>query len=156
MSIFRPERAPVRGTLGQSVAMEIAGFTFTVGDLDGFRFVESVFPEHVDPTRIWAAAASYPTMWDEGRPTVTLNDVTRLGPVDAEAERVLCWVLQQNSLRAGLVASAWVTGDNATARERISRVLVEAGRSAETVFATRDEALAHVRLEILRWTSDGR
>ena len=73
--------------------MHIAGFTFTVSELDGFRFIETVFPSVFDRRRLWAAASSYPTLWDENLPTVTLNDVEHMGELDAEASKNLGGIL---------------------------------------------------------------
>ena len=131
--------------------MQIAGFTFAVGELDGFRFIETVFPSVFDQRRLWAAASSYPTLWDENLPTVTLNDVTHMGEMDAEASKVLKWVLQQNQIRARLVATSWVTGENARAREQIAEILNEVGRPADTLFEERDEAIAFLRDRIRAW-----
>jgi hypothetical protein len=131
--------------------MQIAGFSFTIGELDGYRFIESVFPSVFDQKRLWAAASSYPTLWDETKTTVTLNDVTAMGDLDAEAHKVLRWVLQQNMIRARLLATSWVIGDNERAGEQIREVLVEVGRPADNLFATRDEALAFLRERIRTW-----
>jgi hypothetical protein len=128
--------------------MQIAGFTFTIGELDGYRFIESVFPSAFDQKRLWAAASSYPTLWDETKATVTLNDVTAMGDLDAEAHKVLRWVLQQNMIRARLLATSWVIGENERAREQIREVLVEVGRPADNLFATREDALAFLRERI--------
>src|SRR3569832_1489323 len=122
--------------------MQIAGFTFTVGELEGHRFIESVFPSSYDQKRLWAVASSYPTLWDETKTTVTLNDVRAMGALDAEAHKVLRWVLQQNMIRARLLATSWVIGDNERAGEQIREVLLEVGRPAANLFATRDEAHA--------------
>ena len=128
--------------------MEVAGFTFTIGELDGCRLIESVFPHSIDKSRVWTVASSYPTLWDESRPTVTMNDVTQLGPLSDEARGVLKWVLQQNMRRATLVATSWVTGGDEQVRERICSVLTEVGRPTETVFATREEAIEYLRERI--------
>jgi len=136
--------------------MQIAGITFIVGELEGFRFIETIFPESLDRTRLWAAASSYPTMWDEAKATVTLNDVSQMGRLSIEATGVLRWVLQQNSLRALIIGTSWVTGSNDGAREQITGVLRDVGRSDETIFQQRDEAIAHLRREIARWTEEQR
>jgi hypothetical protein len=136
--------------------MQIAGITFIVGELEGFRFIETIFPESLDRTRLWAAASSYPTMWDEAKATVTLNDVSQMGRLSIEATGVLRWVLQQNSLRALIIGTSWVTGSNDGAREQITGVLRDVGRSDETIFRQRDEAIAHLRREIARWTEEQR
>jgi hypothetical protein len=149
VSIFAPCRLGLAIESGD--LMQIAGFTFSVGEIDGFRFIEAVFPESIDPSRVWAAASSYPTMWDEPRPTVTLNDVSNLGELEPEPRRVLRWVLQQNSLRAQLVATSWVTRGNERAREQIAEVLGEVGRPVDTIFELRDQALEHIAREIRRW-----
>ena len=136
--------------------MQIAGFTFLVSELEGYRFIETVFPDTFDRKRLWAAASSYPTLWDEGRPTVTLNDVTQMGDLDSEARRVLKWVLQQNMIRAQLLATSWVTGSNESAREQIAEVLRDVGRQTDTLFAGRDEALSYLRRKIREWEAEAR
>lgn len=125
--------------------MEIAGFNFTVGELDGCRLIESVFPAVFDQKRLWAVAASYPLLWEETIPTVTLNDVSGMGELDGEAPSVLAWILQQNQLRAQIVATSWVIGANVRAGDQIRRVLVEVGRPTDNVFTTRAEAQAFLR-----------
>lgn len=131
--------------------MQIAGFIFTVSELEGYRFIETVFPAEFDRDRLWAAASSYPTLWDESRPTVTLNDIRLMPEMDDEARRVLRWVLQQNQIRARLLATSWVTGDNQVARQQIESVLTSVGRPVTTVFNTRAEALTHLRGAIREW-----
>jgi hypothetical protein len=131
--------------------MHIAGFTFAVSEIDGFRFIETIFPAVFDQRRLWAAASSYPTLWDENLPTVTLNDVEHMGEMDAEASKVLKWVLQQNQIRARLVATSWVTGGNVRAREQILEVLRDVGRPVDTVFEQREEAIAFLRARIREW-----
>ena len=134
--------------------MQIAGFTFTVSDLEGYRFIESVFPTVFDHRRLWAAASSYPTLWDEHRPTVTLNDVSHMGDLDGEARKVLKWVLQQNAIRARLLATSWVTGGDERIRSQIASVLVEVGRATDTIFDTREEAIAYLRDAIRKWEAE--
>ncbi len=148
---FQLEPLSVRGYNGRPHRMQIAGFTFIVGDLDGYRFIETVFPAVFDRTRLWAAASSYPTFWDELHPTVTLNDIRAMGELDAEPQRVLRWVLQQNMVRARLLATSWVTGGNPLARSQIEAILREVGRPTNTVFESRDEAMDHLRAEIAAW-----
>ena len=135
--------------------MHIAGFTFTVSELDGFRFIETVFPGVFDQRRLWAAASSYPTLWDENLPTVTLNDVAHMGELDAEASKVLKWVLQQNQIRARLVATSWVTGGNAHAREQILTILRDVGRPTDTIFDRREDAVEFLREQIREWRELG-
>lgn len=136
--------------------MQIAGFTFAVSELDGYRFIETVFPAVFDRQRLWAAASSYPTLWDEARPTVTLNDVTLMGELDAEALRVLKWVLQQNTIHARLLATSWVTGGNERSREQIVAVLCDVGRQTDNLFETREDALAYLHLQIREWETEQR
>jgi hypothetical protein len=136
--------------------MQIAGFTFLVSELEGYRFIETVFPDTFDRKRLWAAASSYPTLWDETRPTVTLNDVTQMGELDEEARKVLKWVLQQNMIRAQLLATSWVTGSNDRAREQIAEVLRDVGRETDTLFVERGEALAYLRRKIRDWEAEAR
>lgn len=131
--------------------MQIAGFIFTVSELEGYRFIETVFPEEFDRSRLWAAASSYPTLWDESRPTVTLNDIRKMPELDDEARRVLRWVLQQNQIRARLLATSWVAGTNDAGRQQIEQILTSVGRPISTVFATRAEALTHLREAIREW-----
>lgn len=120
--------------------MEIAGFSFSIGELDGCRLIESTFPAVFDQQRLWAAAASYPLLWEESIPTVTLNDVSNMGELDGEAPAVLAWTLRQNQLRAQIVATSWVIGTNLRAGEQIRDVLVQVGRPTNNVFTTRQEA----------------
>lgn len=136
--------------------MQIAGFTFFVSEFEGYRFIETVFPDTFDQKRLWAAASSYPTLWDEGRPTVTLNDVTQMGDLDGEARRVLKWVLQQNMIRAQLLATSWVTGSNESAREQIAQVLRDVGRQTDTLFEKREEALDYLRRKIREFEAEAR
>lgn len=124
--------------------MEIAGFNFTIGQLDGYRLIESVFPAVFDQHRLWAVAASYPLLWEEQIPTVTINDVSGMGELDGEAPKVLAWILQQNQLRAQIVATSWVIGTNVRAGEQIRAVLLEVGRPTDTIFTTLDEAKAYL------------
>ena len=125
--------------------MEIAGFNFTIGQLDGCRLIESVFPAVFDQQRLWAVAASYPLLWEEQIPTVTMNDVSGMGELDGEAPTVLAWILRQNQLRAQIVATSWVIGTNLRAGDQIRAVLREVGRPTDNVFTTRDEAMAFLR-----------
>jgi hypothetical protein len=136
--------------------MHIAGFTFAVGELEGYRFIETIFPATFDESRLWAAASSYPTLWDEALPTVTLNDVTQMGQLGSEAQKVLRWVLQQNTIRARLLATSWVVGDNARGRSEIETVLRDVGRPLDTIFETRDEALAYLCQRIREWETEPR
>lgn len=136
--------------------MQIAGFTFAVSELEGYRFIETIFPSVFDRQRLWAAAASYPTIWDEVRPTVTLNDVSEMGELDDEAHKVLRWVLQQNMIRARLLATSWVTGGNERSREQIAEVLVDVGRRTDTIFESRDEALDYLHRKIRDWDDEQR
>lgn len=131
--------------------MQIAGFTFTVSELDGYRFIESVFPTTFDQKRLWAAASSYPTLWDEKKPTVTLNLVGQMGDLDDEARKVLRWVLQQNQIRAQLVATSWVTEGNTRVQAQIEAVLNEVGRPSNNIFETRDAAIEYLRTKIRQW-----
>jgi hypothetical protein len=136
--------------------MQIAGFTFLVSEFEGYRFIETIFPDAFDQKRLWAAASSYPTLWDESRPTVTLNDVTNMGDLDGEARRVLKWVLQQNMIRAQLLATSWVTGSNDRARDQIAEVLLDVGRQTDTLFESREEALAYLRRRIREFEAEAR
>lgn len=128
--------------------MDIAGFSFMVSQLDGYRFIESRFPSSFDQQRLWAAAASYPMLWEEKVATVTLNDVSEMGDLAGEAPTVLAWVLRQNQLRAQIVATSWVVGANRRAGEQIREVLLAVGRPTDTIFETRDEAIAFLRARI--------
>ncbi|MBK6316832.1 MAG: hypothetical protein IPF53_21730 [Blastocatellia bacterium] len=134
--------------------MEIAGFNFVIGQLDGCRLIESVFPAVFDQHRLWAVAASYPLLWEEQIPTVTINDVSGMGELDGEAPKVLAWILQQNQLRAQIVATSWVIGANVRAGEQIRDVLLEVGRPTDTIFATVDEAKVYLR-DRIRVKRDG-
>lgn len=136
--------------------MHIAGFTFAVSELDGYRFIETVFPSVFDQRRLWAAASSYPTLWNENLPTVTLNDVANMGELDAEASKVLKWVLQQNQIRARLIATSWVTNGNLHSREQIATILHEVGRATDTIFDERTDALAYLRQQIRQWEDQNR
>src|SRR4051812_28909815 len=108
--------------------MEIAGFQFNTSDLDGYRLIESVFPDTIDKSRLWSVASSYPTLWDEKKPTVTINDLTAMKLFGTEELGVLKWVLQQNDVRAQLLATSWVTGPNGALAEQVRAVLGEVGR----------------------------
>jgi hypothetical protein len=127
--------------------MEIAGFVIEVGELDGTRLIRTVFPTVFDSRRLWAAASSYPTLWDEENPTVTINDISMMGDFEEspEARNVVKWVLEQNQKRARLVATSWVYGDNDRAAAQIRSLLEEVGRSTGNLFARDDEALQYIR-----------
>lgn len=125
--------------------MEIAGFNFAIGQIDGCRLIESVFPSVFDQQRLWAVAASYPLLWEEQIPTVTLNDVSGMGELEGEAPRVLAWILQQNQVRAQIVATSWVIGTNIRAGEQIRAVLEEVGRPTDNIFTTPEEAKAFLQ-----------
>jgi hypothetical protein len=71
-------------------------------------------------------------------------------------QKVLKWVLQQNMMRARLLATSWVTGSNARASEQIAAVLREVGRPTDTIFEGREEALAYLCRKIRDWTTEQR
>ena len=128
--------------------MEIAGFNFITGQLDGCRLIESIFPAVFDHQRLWAVAASYPLLWEEQLTTVTLNDVSQMGELGGDAPKILAWILQQNQLRVEIVSTSWVVGTNTRAEEQIRSVLDAVGRPTRNIFTTRDEAITFLRERI--------
>jgi hypothetical protein len=79
-----------------------------------------------------------------------------MGDLDGEARRVLKWVLQQNMIRAQLLATSWVTGSNDRARDQIAEVLLDVGRQTDTLFESREEALAYLRRRIREFEAEAR
>jgi hypothetical protein len=79
-----------------------------------------------------------------------------MGDLDGEARRVLKWVLQQNMIRAQLLATSWVTGSNDRARGQIAEVLLDVGRQTDTLFESREEALAYLRRKIREFEAEQR
>ena len=134
--------------------MEIAGFVFTVDEIDGVRIIEASYPPTVDVTRLSTVIAYYFDLWDEDVPTVSLVDLSRVAAFGEEVREVLKSVIQRTVLQPSFIGAAWYTRDNRAIFDEIRRLRVEAGRTTDDVFETRDEAVSYVGDLVAAWRLD--
>lgn len=131
--------------------MEIGGFVFTIDEIDGVRIIEASYPPTVDVTKLSTVIAYYFDLWDEDIPTVSLVDLSRLTAFGEEVREVLKSVIQRTVLQPSFIGAAWYTRENRAIFDAIRRLRVEAGRTSDDVFETRDEALAYVHGMVADW-----
>lgn len=125
--------------------MELGGFDFTISEIDGCRAIEVVYPPAIDVSRLSTIISQYYDLWDESTPTVSLVNLSRLTGFTEEVRQILKSVIQRTVLQPSFVGAAWYTADNRAIYDEIVRVRIEAGRSTNDVFESRDEAVAYLR-----------
>jgi 6-phosphogluconolactonase len=122
----------------------VLGFAFRIEDHDDHRLIEVTFPAAVDFTATSAIISSYYDLWDEGRDTVQIIDVSSAPPLDEQMLVFLGAVIKRTVHQPGYVATAWVTGDNDRMHRDLCAVLERTVHSAESAFRTREQALSYL------------
>jgi hypothetical protein len=128
--------------------MDDTEIRYEIGELDGCRLVEVIYPRSIDLSKLSTSTAQYVAVWELDVPTVFLNDFVRTDIVDEARANVFVSLLRRNDTRPRFWGSAFVVGSNDAVARQMLELLELAGRPSDCVYATRDEAIAALRRQI--------
>ena len=125
--------------------LRVEGFEFRVGELDGYRLIDVVFPPRPVSSRLAMCIEPFFSLWDDDEKTVQILDVSQCEGLDETAHEYFKLTIRRTIHQPGYTASAWVVGDNAQMADDLERLLFDAMSMVQGVFKTRAEAVEFVR-----------
>jgi hypothetical protein len=136
--------------------MDDTEIRYEIGELDGCRLVEVIYPTSIDLSKLSTATAKYVALWEVDVPTVFLNDFVRTDVVDEARANVFLSLLRRNDTRPNFWGSTFVVGGNDALARQVYELLEAAERRSDCVYTTRDEAVDALRQMIALKTGEPR